>query len=66
MSPLFSVRSNLKHAQALDKSISLTTWSHDMLVYRHMDTAYRFDYKFDILEGRRGRAYALRIFIDLM
>lgn len=54
------------YVETLSASVSLSTWSHDMHLYRRMRTIYRHDHKFDMLKSRLGRVYALRLFVDML
>ena len=43
------------YVETLTPSVSLSTWSHDYKLYDHMNSIYRHDHKFDLLEDSRGR-----------
>ena len=42
------------YVETLTPSVSLSTWSHDYELYDHMNSIYRHDHKFDLLEDQRG------------
>ena len=42
------------YVETLSPSVSLSTWSHDYVLYDHMNSIYRHDHKFDLLEDQRG------------
>ena len=42
------------YVETLTPSVSLSTWSHDYDLYNHMNSIYRHDHKFDLLEDPRG------------
>ena len=42
------------YVETLTPSVSLSTWSHDYKLYDHMNSIYRHDHKFDLLEDSRG------------
>ena len=42
------------YVETLSPSVSLSTWSHDYILYDHMNSIYRHDHKFDLLEDPRG------------
>ena len=42
------------YVETLTPSVSLSTWSHDYELYDHMNSVYRHDHKFDLLEDQRG------------
>ena len=42
------------YVETLSSSVSLSTWSHDYTLYDHMNSIYRHDHKFDLLEEPRG------------
>ena len=43
------------YVETLSPSVSLSTWSHDYILYDHMNSIYRHDHKFDLLEDPRGQ-----------
>ena len=43
------------YVETLTPSVSLSTWSHDHNLYDHMNSIYRHDHKFDLLENPRGK-----------
>eukprot|EP00056_Hartaetosiga_gracilis_P000103 m.35895 g.35895 ORF g.35895 m.35895 type:complete len:818 (+) comp10062_c0_seq3:95-2548(+) len=47
-------------------SISLSTLSHDNEVRDIMDSIYKLDHKFDLIAHPKGKAFALRLYIDLI
>lgn len=42
------------YVETLTPSVSLSTWSHDYVLYDHMNAIYRHDHKFDLLQSQRG------------
>jgi hypothetical protein len=58
------------YVETLTPSVSLSTWSHDYELYDHMNSIYRHDHKFDLLEDQRGEyvqscMYLVIILVDL-
>ena len=47
------------YVETLTPSVSLSTWSHDYELYDHMNSIYRHDHKFDLLEDPRGEVVIL-------
>lgn len=43
------------YVETLSPSVSLSTWSNDYNVYNHMNSIYRHDHKFDLIEDPRGK-----------
>lgn len=52
--------------ETVTPSISLSVWSHDTQTVKLMESIYRHDHKFDLLEDPIGRRYALRLYLDLI
>ena len=42
------------YVETLSPSVSLSTWSHDHSLYDHMNSIYRHDHKFDLLQNKKG------------
>ena len=42
------------YVETLSPSVSLSTWSHDYSLYDHMNSVYKHDHKFDLLQSKRG------------
>ncbi|XP_065179869.1 uncharacterized protein LOC135810308 [Sycon ciliatum] len=54
------------HVVSETRSISVSTYSHDQLVRKHMNAIYKHDHKFDLLAKQRGKMFVLRMFLDIM
>ena len=43
------------YVETLSPSVSLSTWSHDYSLYDHMNSIYRHDHNFDLLQNKKGK-----------
>ena len=42
------------YVETITPSVSLSTWSHDYHMYKHMNVIYGHDHKFDLLKNKTG------------
>lgn len=57
---LFIPPYNWHYVETLSPSVSLSTWSHDYQLYGQMNSIYRHDHKFDLLQNATGNHYCKR------
>lgn len=53
------------YVETLSPSVSLSTWSNDYNVYHHMNSIYRHDHKFDLIEDPRGMCVYTHIYMHI-
>lgn len=54
------------YVETFSSSVSLSTWSHDYSLYDHMNSIYRHDHKFDLLQNQKGKIMATCVQLHIL